>query len=114
MRSTAFLLTACMGLSILNGCLTVGRDFRSDDLSWLVPRTTTSEEIHEQLGEPFRTGVDSGEPTWTYAYYKYRIFGDTRTKDLVIYFDGNGKVTSYTFNTSFPEEKRRMMTRPAP
>ena len=58
------------------------------------------------LGEPFRVGVDAGQATWTYGYYRYRLFGPTHTKDLVLYFNKNGTVSSFTFNTSFPEGKQ--------
>ena len=49
--------------------------------------------------------MDQGKITWTYGYYRYRVFGETRTKDLIIYYNPDGTVSSYTFNTSFPEEK---------
>ena len=114
MRPAISRLMAGISLLVVCGCLTVGKNFRSDNLSWIVPKETSRKEIHEALGEPFRTGMDSGSPTWTYGYYKYRLFGDTCTKDLVIFFDKNGKVSSYTFNTSFPEEKNRWMNQPGP
>jgi outer membrane protein assembly factor BamE (lipoprotein component of BamABCDE complex) len=96
------------------GCFTVGKSFISDDLSWIVSNKTTKKEVQTVLGEPFRTGVDSGLLTWSYGYYHYNMFGDTNTKDLVIYFNKDGTVKTYTFNTSFPEEKRRWKTKTAP
>lgn len=88
------------------GCLSVGKNFRSDDLSWIIKDQTTRDDVYDELGEPFRTGSDSGTLTWTYGYYKYRLIGSTCTKDLVIYFNRDGTVDSYVFNTSFPEEKK--------
>ena len=44
-------------------------------------------------------------PTWTYGYYRYRLFGASNAKDLVIRFDDAGTVKSYTLNTTFPQEK---------
>ena len=105
-----------LGLSflVLTGCVTAGQNFRSDDLSWIVVNKTSQGEIQRILGEPFRVGVDAGSLTWTYGYYRYRLFGETRTKDLVIEFNRDGKVSSYTFNTSFPEEKTDWKYRTAP
>ena len=94
-----------LSLATLGGCVTAGKSFRSDDLSWIVANKTSQGEIQRVLGEPFRVGVDSGSLTWTYGYYRYRLLGETRTKDLVIEFNRDGTVSSYTFNTSFPEEK---------
>lgn len=94
-----------LSLLILSGCVTAGQNFRSDDLSWILVDKTSQGEIQRVLGEPFRVGVDAGSLTWTYGYYRYRLFGETRTKDLVIEFSKDGTVSSYTFNTSFPEEK---------
>lgn len=96
------------------GCLTVGRDFRSSDFSWIVANKTTKDQVHRVLGEPFRVGVESGMTTWTYGYYKYRVGGETRTKDLVLYFNRDGTVSSFTFNTSFPDEKAVWMEKSAP
>lgn len=96
------------------GCLSVGRDFRSSDFSWIVEKETTKEQVHRILGEPFRVGVESGMTTWTYGHYKYRVRGEARTKDLVLYFHPNGTVSSYTFNTSFPDEKAQWMERNVP
>jgi|YNPNPStandDraft_1061719.scaffolds.fasta_scaffold06497_5 outer membrane protein assembly factor BamE (lipoprotein component of BamABCDE complex) len=100
----AFLLLL---LAAVYGCITVGRDFISHDFSWIVPNKTTRKEVRTVLGEPFRVGVDAGYMTWSYGYYRYSLFGEEKTKDLVIYFNKDGTVKSYTFNTSFPEEKKR-------
>ena len=92
---------------ILYGCLSVGKPFDSEDLSWIIKNQTTKEDVLDELGEPFRVGRDSGKLTWTYGYYKYNLNGSTRTKDLTIYFNKNGIVESYTFYTSFPDEKEK-------
>ena len=96
------------------GCLSVGKPFNSDNLSWIIKDHTTKDDIYDDLGEPFRLGVDSGKITWTYGYYKYSLFGSTRTKDLVLYFNKDGTVHSYVFNTSFPEEKEKWKNRNEP
>jgi len=109
-RTNRFRIPAALVLiSVLTaGCATVGRDFNSTGLSWIFAGQTGKGEILEKLGEPFRVGIDSGDPTWTYGYYRYRVFGESLTKDLVIRFDPEGKVRSFTLNTNFPGEKETL------
>lgn len=89
----------------LGGCATVGNDFNATETGWIKAGETDKTTLIAKLGEPFRVGLDAGEPTWTYGYYKYSIFTESVTKDLVIRFDPAGKVKSFTLNTSFPEDK---------
>lgn len=99
---------------VLPACMTVGANFPSEDFSWIVKGETTRADAQRILGEPFRVGVDSGQPTWTYGYYRYRLVGPTYTKDLVLYFNRDGTVSSFSFNTSFPEGKRHWEDRTGP
>jgi hypothetical protein len=92
-----------LGLALL-ACATVGRDFPSESVRQIRIGETTRERIHELFGDPWRTGVEDGMPTWTYARYRYVLFGDEKTKDLVIRYDEQGIVRSYTFNTTEEEE----------
>ena len=96
------------------GCMTVGKNFPSEDFSWIVKNKTSRDEVNRTLGEPFRVGVDAGQMTWTYGYYRYRLFGTTHTKDLVVYFNRDKTVSSFTFNTGFPEEKQKWRHRTEP
>ncbi|MCE5251062.1 outer membrane protein assembly factor BamE [bacterium] len=82
------------------GCATVGHDFSADAVSKIVIGKTTREDIGSLFGPPWRTGIEDGKKTWTYGYYKYRLFGTSTTRDLVVRFDSKGVVTSYTFNTT--------------
>ena len=97
-----------LGLSLcalaLAGCLTVGREFRSDMVGQIQIGKTTRDEVHRMFGEPWRTGLEDGRRTWTYGHYKYSLFGPARTMDLVIRFDPKGTVASYTFNAAPPLE----------
>jgi SmpA/OmlA family protein len=88
----------------LTGCLTVGRDFPTDKIGQIAIGHTTRDEVHRMFGEPWRTGIEDGRRTWTYGRYKYKLFGETETRDLVIRFDPNGVVASYTFNSAPPLE----------
>jgi len=114
MRRTVAYLLLTAALLCLAGCVSVGKDFYSTELKWLKSGTTTRQEVYRMLGEPFRTGVDQGKITWTYGYYRYSAFGNTRTKDLVIYYNADGTVNTYTFSTSFPDEKNAWQDRTTP
>lgn len=103
----AAVLTAAIGLVVvaLGGCLSVGREFPVDPVRRIEMGETTRDDVREWFGEPWRTGVDDGRPTWTYGRYRYSLFGDARTRDLVVRFDDQGRVVSYTFNSTYPEDR---------
>jgi hypothetical protein len=86
----------------LGACATVGNEFPSDYASTIVIGKTTRAQVEKQLGAPYRTGLDSGDPTASYQYYRLGLFVDTVTKDLTIRFDAQGTVKSYTYNASAP------------
>ncbi len=108
------IITLFFAVFFTYACATVGKDFSSESLSWIILEKTTKNEVRSRLGEPFRVGVDDEKPTWTYGYYKYRAIGSTRTKDLVFYFNDNFTVYSYTFSTSFPAEKDKWLNKVKP
>jgi outer membrane protein assembly factor BamE (lipoprotein component of BamABCDE complex) len=89
-------------------CATVGKNFDATGLSWLKDGETTKAQVLEKLGPPWRVGSDAGYLTWTYGYYEYRAFSDSNSKDLVLHFLADGKLKSYTLNTSFPEEREKL------
>jgi hypothetical protein len=88
----------------LPGCLTVGSEFPTG-VTWIEVGKTTKSDIRGKIGEPFRTGYDSGQLTYTYGFYRYSLFRPTRTKDLTVRFGANGTVSSYSFASSFEEDK---------
>jgi len=103
------LLSLVLGMAVIwivlsSGCATVGRDFPVDRVSDIRLGETTQSEIREMFGAPWRVGIEDGQRTWTYGKYRYSPFGESRTQDLVIRFDQNDVVTSYTFNTTEHEE----------
>ncbi len=91
----------------LSACATVGRDFSASKVYDIQIGKTTRAEIEAMFGPPWRVGVEDGKPTWTYASYHYSAFSAARTKDLVVRFDENDIVRSYTFNTSNPADIRK-------
>ena len=86
-------------------CATVGYEFPVDAVTQIRLGETTKEDIKNILGTPWRVGLEDCNRTLTYGYYKYRLFGESTTRNLVIRFDSKGVVSSYTFNTSDIEEK---------
>lgn len=94
------LLAACLG-----GCLSVGDPFPVEAVRRIEVGQTTREDVRRMFGEPWRTGLDDGRRTWTYGHYRYSLFGSERTRDLVVRFDDDGRVASYTFNSNYPEDR---------
>jgi len=95
------------GMALLAGCVTVGRDFPAQRVAKLEIGATTREQVRALFGTPWRTGVEDGQPTWTYGHYHYALLGDTRTRDLVVRFDAHDVVASYTFNSTDPNDAVR-------
>ena len=89
---------------MLPGCLTVGDEFPSE-VTWIGRNKTTRAEIEKTIGTPFRAGYDTGLLTYTYAFYRYSVFKPTRTKDLTVRFNKDGTVESYSFASSFEEDR---------
>lgn len=100
---TALLL---LGL-LLTGCATVGHRFPSEQVTTINIGETTQREIRDLFGSPWRTGIEDGLTTWTYGHYRYRLFRAAKTEDLVLRFNAQGVVVSYTFNTTEAEETKQ-------
>lgn len=90
------------GLSALplSGCVTVGQEFAASRVPEIKVGQTRKQDITELFGTPWRTGMEDGRPTWTYGIYKYSLFGGDDTQDLLIRFDNQGVVKSYTFSST--------------
>lgn len=91
-------------VTLFTACATVGRDFPDAKVAQITIGETTQTQVREMFGAPWRVGIEDGQRTWTYGRYKYRLFGHSNTKDLVIRFDDDLVVSSYTFNTTEHEE----------
>lgn len=96
----ALVVAACVLAT--TACMTVGREFPTSEVGQLQIGKTTRDDVHRIFGEPWRTGIEDGRRTWTYGHYKYKLFGEEETRDLVIRFDAKGVVVSYTFNAAPP------------
>jgi hypothetical protein len=107
MRHSSAVLRAALvllgfGLLFNSGCATVGHDFPEDMISKIEMGRTTKDDLLAMFGEPWRTGIEDGLKTWTYAKYRYRLFGSTSTTDLIVRFNAEDVVESYSFNTTEP------------
>ncbi|MCG2746451.1 MAG: outer membrane protein assembly factor BamE [Desulfobulbaceae bacterium] len=93
---------ALLFMLFFSGCATVGRDFPAYQVPRIKIGETTQTDIRSMFGPPWRVGVEDGTKTWTYGKYRYGLFAETSTQDLVVRFNDDGIVTSYTYNTTEP------------
>ncbi|MBU0909342.1 MAG: outer membrane protein assembly factor BamE [Proteobacteria bacterium] len=100
--SHLILALALFFMLFLSGCATVGRDFPTYQVPRIKIGETTQTDIRSMFGPPWRVGVEDGTKTWTYGKYRYGLLTDSSTQDLVVRFNDNGIVTSYTYNTTEP------------
>jgi len=101
------MLSVLVFCGLQTACVTRGRDF-SSDLSWVKKGQTSQVDVTRLLGEPTSIGNTGGVPVWTYGYYDYRLFGDSDTKEIKFYWNGD-KIQDYSFNSSFPQDRKRLM-----
>ena len=85
------------------GCVTNGKDFRSDT-GWIKEGTTKKNDVQMLLGEPYAVGNSGGKPTWTYGFYRYKLIGKSTQKELKLYWKPDGTIETFSFNSSFPED----------
>ena len=101
--AVALILISTM-IIFVSGCITLGKDFPEANVSSITIGVTTKNEIRRLFGSPWLTGVQDGQPAWTYGSYDYSLFGERKAKDLVVQFDDQGKVSSFTFSTTDHDE----------
>ena len=99
-RSAFPQLALIAAAAALNACVTVGGEFNTDRVKTIAIGKTTQTDIEKNFGHPFRTGIDSGDMTWTYVDYYFSLFGGDRATDLLVKFNADGTVKSYAFNTN--------------
>ena len=108
MRKNLALLTSILALCLgMTACVSIGRGFNAAAVSQITLDKTTQSDIERLFGEPFRTGVDSGDTTWTYVNYRFGVFSGQQATDLLVKFNGDGTVKSYAFNTTQPEPEKK-------
>ena len=87
---------------ISNGCGTVGKSFNTSKVESIVNGITTRSDIKKMFGEPFKIGIQNGQPIWVYEDNYYSIIREETSKDLIIIFSLDGIVQSYQFMSSEP------------
>ena len=87
---------------ISNGCGTVGKSFDTSKVESIVNGITTRSDIKKMFGEPFKIGIQNGQPIWVYEDNYYSIIREETSKDLIIIFSPNGIVQSYQLMSSKP------------
>ena len=99
-KLSSLLLVSGLAATQLTGCFTVGQEFAGSRVPEIKIGHTTKQEVTDIFGRPWRTGMEDGRTTWTYGIYKYSVFGADDTQDLLIRFDPQGVVRSYTFSST--------------
>ena len=84
------------------GCSTTGKSFNASKIESIVNETSTRADIKKMFGEPFKTGIQNGQPIWIYEDHHYSIISNDLSKDLIIIFGPNGVVQSHQFMSSKP------------
>lgn len=97
---SSLLLVGSIAVTQLTGCFTVGQEFSASRVPDIKVGQSRKQDVNELFGSPWRTGLEDGRPTWTYGIYKYSLFGGDDTQDLLIRFDNQGIVRSYTFSST--------------
>jgi hypothetical protein len=97
---TILMIVAALSLPV-TGCMpSVGRPFPVKQVKHITVDKTTKAEIRQMFGDPWRTGLENGLRTWTYGEYSTKT-----TRDLVIRFNDNNVVKSYSFSSSVPSDE---------
>lgn len=83
--------------------MTVGGDFPAEPIGELAIGKTTQRQVRDTFGPPWRTGLEDGQVTWTYGHYRYSLFAPVYARDLVLEFDDDGVLSSYTYASTEPD-----------
>jgi hypothetical protein len=107
-RRPVLALTLALGLG-LTACASVfstGRDFPSPTRETIQTGTTAKADLVRLFGEPTQVGIDDGDPSWSWIYFKKG--SPDLTKQLTVRFRPDGVVKSYSFTSSFPEDMKTL------
>ena len=95
-------------LGLCSSCLTRGNDF-SSHTDWIRVNQSKQTDFAKYLGEPLQVGNASGVATWTYGFYKFKVFGESYTKELKLWWNSDRTVKYFSFNSSFPADKSKLL-----
>jgi hypothetical protein len=94
MRQWAFL---CLWVLLLPGCIYYGRDFPVTPVREIKNNVTTQRELFANFGEPDRRGIENGNEVWIYSYQYYELAQLRESKELVVLFNADKTVRSYSY-----------------
>jgi outer membrane protein assembly factor BamE (lipoprotein component of BamABCDE complex) len=89
----------------VSGCVTNGQDFPAN-VEWIKMGETKKDDVRMLLGEPYSVGNSSGRHTWKYGYYRSKVVGKSMSKELKFYWNEDGTVKNFTFESSFPADRK--------
>ena len=96
-----FRLIFVLGIFFVSfGCGSAGKSFNSSKVESIVNGTTSKVDLKKMFGEPFKIGIQNGQPIWIYEDHHYSAIGNEKSKDLIIIFGPDGLVKSYQFMTT--------------
>jgi outer membrane protein assembly factor BamE (lipoprotein component of BamABCDE complex) len=96
-------LLGLAGILCLAACVRIGQPFPTQRVPSIEIGKSTKDDVSKIFGQPFRTGLEDGDTTWTYVNYRLAVFGSQCTQDLVVRFGPGDVVKSYAYNTSAEE-----------
>jgi len=99
-RKLTLAFISLLSAILLSGCVTVGQEFAKSRVTDIKIGQTRKQEVQDMFGQPWRIGLEDGHVTWTYGIYRYYLFGNDDTQDLLVRFDNQGVVRSYTFSST--------------
>lgn len=97
---TTLMLLVVLSLPVISCMPSTGQPFPVKHVRQIEINKTTQAEIRQMFGNPWRTGLENGKRTWTYGEYSMHY-----SRDLVIRFDDQNVVKSYSFSSSLPEDE---------
>ena len=94
------LLICSITATQLTGCFTVGQEFAASRVPEIKIGQTRKQDINDLFGTPWRTGLEDGHYLDIRHLQVFLLFGNNDTQDLLVRFDPQGLVRSYTFSTT--------------
>ncbi|AUV90997.1 hypothetical protein [Klebsiella aerogenes] len=96
-------LIIVLGLILLAGCATVGKDFSESDVASLQKGVTTEQTVLATFGKPATVTADSeGNKVYTWTYAHATAFSVGQGKTLVVKLNKEGIVDSYVVSKTQP------------
>lgn len=84
-------------VSLASSCIYYGRDFPVTPVREIKNSVTSQREIFANFGEPDRRGLENGNEIWIYSYQFYELAQLRESKELVVVFNADQTVRSYSY-----------------